>query len=94
VSQFRGWVDDLLKTSWEACQGTDVLIESPSAMGGYHIAEALGIPYFRAFTMTWTRTRYVESLVGISVLILSAFSERTHMPLPSRSARSVICSNI
>ncbi|KAL0577594.1 Sterol 3-beta-glucosyltransferase [Marasmius crinis-equi] len=55
--KFRGWLDDLLKTSWEACQGTDILVESPSAMGGYHIAEALGIPYFRAFTMTWTRTR-------------------------------------
>ncbi len=26
-------------------------------MGGYHIAEALAIPYFRAFTMTWSRTR-------------------------------------
>ncbi|KAI1797585.1 UDP-Glycosyltransferase/glycogen phosphorylase [Ganoderma leucocontextum] len=57
VQKFRGWIDDLLKTSWEACQGTDVLIESPSAMGGYHIAEALKIPYFRAFTMTWSRTR-------------------------------------
>ncbi|TFK57644.1 UDP-Glycosyltransferase/glycogen phosphorylase [Heliocybe sulcata] len=57
LTKFRGWLDDLLKTSWEACQGTDVLIESPSAMAGYHIAEALGIPYFRAFTMTWTRTR-------------------------------------
>ncbi|KAF8078251.1 glycosyltransferase family 1 protein [Lyophyllum atratum] len=55
--KFRGWVDDLLKTSWEACQHTDVLVESPSAMGGFHIAEALGIPYFRAFTMTWSRTR-------------------------------------
>jgi sterol 3beta-glucosyltransferase len=57
VQKFRGWIDDLLKTSWTACQGTDVLIESPSAMGGYHIAEALRIPYFRAFTMTWSRTR-------------------------------------
>ncbi|KAG9223145.1 hypothetical protein CCMSSC00406_0000166 [Pleurotus cornucopiae] len=57
MQKFRGWLDDLLKTSWEAAQGTDVLIESPSAMGGYHIAEALGIPYFRAFTMTWSRTR-------------------------------------
>ncbi|OAX44896.1 glycosyltransferase family 1 protein [Rhizopogon vinicolor AM-OR11-026] len=55
--KFRGWLDDLLKTSWEACQGTDILIESPSAMGGYHIAEALNIPYFRAFTMVWSRTR-------------------------------------
>ncbi|KAF9519924.1 glycosyltransferase family 1 protein [Hydnum rufescens UP504] len=57
MQKFRGWIDDLLKTSWEACQGTDVLIESPNAMGGLHIAEALGIPYFRAFTMPWTRTR-------------------------------------
>lgn len=55
--QFRGWLDDLLKTSWEACKGTDVLIESPSAISGIHIAEALRIPYFRAFTMPWTRTR-------------------------------------
>jgi UDP:flavonoid glycosyltransferase YjiC (YdhE family) len=58
--QFRGWIEDLLKTSWEACQGTDVLVESPSAMAGYHIAEALRIPYFRAFTMTWSRTRRVS----------------------------------
>lgn len=57
LSKFRGWIDDLLKTAWEACQGTDILIESPSAMAGIHIAEALKIPYFRAFTMTWTRTR-------------------------------------
>jgi sterol 3beta-glucosyltransferase len=26
-------------------------------MAGIHIAEALGVPYFRAFTMPWTRTR-------------------------------------
>lgn len=56
-SKFRGWITELLKTSWEACQGTELLIESPSAMAGVHIAEALGIPYMRAFTMPWTRTR-------------------------------------
>lgn len=56
-SQFRGFVDTLLTTAWTACQGSDLLIESPSAMAGIHIAEALGIPYFRAFTMPWTRTR-------------------------------------
>ncbi|KZV74732.1 glycosyltransferase family 1 protein [Peniophora sp. CONT] len=57
VLKFRDWIEDLLKTSWLACQGTDVLVESPSAMAGYHIAEALRIPYFRAFTMPWSRTR-------------------------------------
>ncbi|KAI9680744.1 MAG: Sterol 3-beta-glucosyltransferase [Caeruleum heppii] len=57
VEQFRGWIDELLSSAWTACQDTDVLVESPSAMAGIHIAEALGIPYFRAFTMPWTRTR-------------------------------------
>jgi sterol 3beta-glucosyltransferase len=56
-SKFRGWIDDLLSSGWRACQGSDILIESPSAMGGIHIAEALQIPYFRAFSMPWTRTR-------------------------------------
>jgi sterol 3beta-glucosyltransferase len=53
----RGWLDELLRTSWLACQNTDLLIESPPAMSGLHIAEALGIPYFRGFGMPWTKTR-------------------------------------
>ncbi|KAF2402344.1 hypothetical protein EJ06DRAFT_335003 [Trichodelitschia bisporula] len=56
-AKFRGWLDELMVSAWEACQNSDLLIESPSAMAGIHIAEALGIPYFRAFTMPWTRTR-------------------------------------
>ncbi|KAH6721187.1 sterol 3-beta-glucosyltransferase [Leptodontidium sp. MPI-SDFR-AT-0119] len=56
-TKFRGWIDELLSSGWAACQDSDLLIESPSAMGGIHIAEALGIPYFRAFSMPWTRTR-------------------------------------
>ena len=56
-SSFRGWLDGLLVSAAEACAGSDLLIESPSAMAGIHIAEQLGIPYFRAFTMPWTRTR-------------------------------------
>lgn len=56
-THFRGWIKELLASSWKACQGLDILIESPSAMAGIHIAEALRIPYFRAFTMPWTRTR-------------------------------------
>lgn len=56
-SSFRGWLDGLLESAAEACEGSDLLIESPSAMAGIHIAEKLAIPYFRAFTMPWTRTR-------------------------------------
>lgn len=58
-AKFSKWIDELLKTSWSACidADVDILIESPSAMAGIHIAEALNIPYFEAFTMPWTRTR-------------------------------------
>ncbi|KAE8371490.1 sterol 3-beta-glucosyltransferase [Aspergillus bertholletiae] len=56
-TKFRGWIDDLLSSAWASCQDSDLLIESPSAMAGIHIAEALRIPYFRAFTMPWSRTR-------------------------------------
>jgi hypothetical protein len=45
----------VLLDAWTACQGAEVLLESPSAMAGVHIAEALGIPYFRTFTMPWTK---------------------------------------
>ncbi|KAL1310862.1 hypothetical protein AAFC00_001094 [Neodothiora populina] len=55
--KFRGFVRELLDTAWAACKDAELLVESPSAMAGIHIAEALGIPYFRAFTMPWTRTR-------------------------------------
>ncbi|CAK7230156.1 Sterol 3-beta-glucosyltransferase [Sporothrix bragantina] len=56
-SKMRTWLEELLASAWTACQGSDLLIESPSAMAGIHIAERLQIPYFRAFTMPWTRTR-------------------------------------
>ncbi|CEG67174.1 hypothetical protein RMATCC62417_03641 [Rhizopus microsporus] len=54
---FKDWIDELLSLAWEAVQGTDVIIESPSAMVGIHMAEALGVPYFRSFPMPMTRTR-------------------------------------
>ncbi|KAI9139660.1 hypothetical protein BKA69DRAFT_1084373 [Paraphysoderma sedebokerense] len=57
--KFRGWLDELLESSYYACQGTNLLIESCSAMNaGYHIAEKLGIPLFRSMFMPWTRTRF------------------------------------
>ncbi|PPQ68336.1 hypothetical protein CVT24_004817 [Panaeolus cyanescens] len=59
LSKFRPWLDAsplVLRDSWSACQDADVLLESPSAMAGVHIAEALKIPYIRTFTMPWTKT--------------------------------------
>lgn len=58
-------------------------------MGGYHIAEALGIPYFRAFTMTWSRTRF-EVFFFCFTILYSCFSyiaELIHTRLQSQSER-------
>ncbi|KAL5482822.1 hypothetical protein ACEPAI_9417 [Sanghuangporus weigelae] len=56
IGNFRSWLDNLLVDAWENCKDADVLLESPSAMAGVHIAEALDIPYFRTFTMPWSKT--------------------------------------
>ncbi|KAI8391677.1 uncharacterized protein BYT42DRAFT_610878 [Radiomyces spectabilis] len=56
VKFFYDWLDTLLETAWAACQGTDVLIESPSALVGIHMAEKLEIPYFRSMPFPWSRT--------------------------------------
>ncbi|KAK4992859.1 Sterol 3-beta-glucosyltransferase [Elasticomyces elasticus] len=75
----RGWLDGLLSTAWKACQDADLLIESPSAMAGIHIAEALGIPYFRAFTMPWTRTRAYPHAFSSSSHKGGAFNYMTYV---------------
>ena len=79
-AKFRDWIDDLLLTSWSACQDTDVLIESPSSIGGIHIAEKLQIPYFRAFTMPWTRTRaYPHAFLVPDQKLGGAYNYMTHV---------------
>lgn len=78
--KFKSWIDDLLNTSWKACQDTDVLIESPSSISGIHIAEKLKIPYFRAFTMPWTRTRaYPHAFMVPDQRLGGAYNYMTHV---------------
>jgi sterol 3beta-glucosyltransferase len=66
ISKFLGWIDDLLESCRLACEGTDLLIESPTAFGGVHVAEALQIPFFSAFPMPWSRTRSYPHPFGVS----------------------------
>lgn len=83
---FRRWLDELLRDSWEACQDADVLIESPSAMAGVHIAEGLAkktgkpVPYFRAFTMPWTRTSaYPQAFMVPQIEMGPSFNYSTYV---------------
>jgi sterol 3beta-glucosyltransferase len=66
ISKFLGWIDELLESCRLACVGTDLLIESPTAFGGIHVAEALQIPFFSAFPMPWTRTKSYPHPFGVS----------------------------
>ncbi len=83
---FRRWLDELLVDSWEACHDADVLIESPSAMAGVHIAEGLAkktgkpVPYFRAFTMPWTRTSaYPQAFMVPQIEMGPSFNYSTYV---------------
>ncbi|QRW12822.1 glycosyltransferase family 1 protein [Ceratobasidium sp. AG-Ba] len=80
LTNFRQWLDDLLVESWKQCQDADVLIQSPSAMAGAHIAEALKIPIFHAFTMPWTRTNeYPHAFMTPPVEISGSFNYSTYV---------------
>lgn len=79
-AKFREWIDDLLTTSWIACKDADVLVESPSSIAGIHISEKLQIPYFRAFTMPWTRTRaYPHAFLVPDQKLGGAYNYMTHV---------------
>lgn len=45
-----------LQSAWVACQGTEVIIYTPLANWGYHIAEKLGVPCFMASVVPLTPT--------------------------------------
>ena len=42
----------MLADAWKSCQDAEVLIESPYAMAGVHIAEALGTFHARGTTVS------------------------------------------
>jgi sterol 3beta-glucosyltransferase len=62
-------------------------------MGGYHIAEALAIPYFRAFTMTWTRTRFaihVNLTFKFSILTTCSRAYPHAFAVPERKVNTLL----
>ncbi|KAG8924787.1 hypothetical protein FRC01_011050 [Tulasnella sp. 417] len=80
--KFRKWLDELLVDSFDQVKaaGATVLIESPSAMAGVHIAEALNIPYFRAFTMPWSRTaEYPHAFISPPDFVAGSFNFSTYV---------------
>eukprot|EP01119_Soliformovum_irregulare_P025351 TRINITY_DN9358_c0_g1_i3.p1 TRINITY_DN9358_c0_g1~~TRINITY_DN9358_c0_g1_i3.p1 ORF type:complete len:929 (-),score=305.44 TRINITY_DN9358_c0_g1_i3:180-2966(-) len=56
LGKFRGFVDEVLRNSYQGCLGSDAMIAAPNVMSAYHVAEKLKIPFFGAFTMPYTKT--------------------------------------
>lgn len=53
---FVSKIPTLLNEAWEGCRDANILISTPTALAGYHIAEKLKIRFYNAFTMPYTNT--------------------------------------
>jgi sterol 3beta-glucosyltransferase len=79
---FTPWIDELLKSLWIAAQDADLLIEAPTAMGGVHVAEKLGIPYFKAMLYPWTKTTaYAHPFTPSSKIFGGTYNYLTHVTI-------------
>lgn len=56
IQTFLPLIPTLLQEAWNGCRDANILIATPTALAGYHIAEKLQIPFFNAFTMPFTYT--------------------------------------
>jgi sterol 3beta-glucosyltransferase len=62
IRQYIEMARETLEDEWTSAQKADVLVYNSAAMGGYHIAEKLGIPAFAAFPAPlYTPTREFPS---------------------------------
>jgi sterol 3beta-glucosyltransferase len=67
-----------LAQSWEVCQGSDAVIYAPLALGGYHIAEKLGVPGLLAALQPSRPTRAYPSPFFPNLPLGPAYNRFTH----------------
>ena len=68
-----------LAEQWEAAQGTQVIIYNPNAVGGYHIAEALGIVGIMTDAIpTWVPTSAFPHIVAPDLKLGGWYNRLTH----------------
>lgn len=72
-----------LAEEWEAARGAEAIIYHPQAVGGYHIAEALGIPGVMADPLpTWVPTASFPNLVAPDLGLGGWYNRLTYRVLP------------
>jgi sterol 3beta-glucosyltransferase len=78
IRQWVAMARDTLDDEWTSAQAAEVFIYNPAALGGYHIAEKLGVPAFAAFpTPLYTPTREFPSPF-IPAASLGPFNKLSH----------------
>jgi sterol 3beta-glucosyltransferase len=73
----------LLAEQWTAAQGAELIVFHPNAVGGIHIAEALGVPGIMADPMpTWVPTGEFPSFVFPDLKLGAWYNRFTYRLLP------------
>lgn len=72
-------VEKGLQDAQEACVGTDAVVYTPLGSGGYHVAEAMGIPRILAVLQPFSRTREFPFFLFPPLPPGSAFNRWTYL---------------
>jgi sterol 3beta-glucosyltransferase len=84
LSLIRQWIAmarDTLLDEWTTARSAELFIYNPAALGGYHIAEKLGVPAFAAFpTPLYSPTREFPSPF-VPLASLGPFNRLSHQLL-------------
>jgi sterol 3beta-glucosyltransferase len=71
-----------LAEQWEAAQGAQAIVYHPNAVGGFHLAEALGVPGIMADPLpTWVPTRSFPHIVAPDLGLGGGYNRLTHLLL-------------
>lgn len=77
--QFKTIFRRALVEQWEAAQGAQLIIYNPNAVGGYHIAEALGIAGIMTDAIpTWVPTSHFPHIVAPELKLGGWYNRLTH----------------
>ena len=82
--RFKPMFRRLLREQWKAAQGAELVIFHPNAVGGVHIAEALGVPGIMADPMpTWIPTGEFPNFTFPDLRLGAAYNRFTYRLLPA-----------
>jgi sterol 3beta-glucosyltransferase len=77
--RFKAIFRKTLAEQWEAAQGAEAIIYHPNAVGGYHIAEALGVIGIMADPLpTWVPTSAFPHIVAPDLRLGGWYNRLTH----------------